>query len=213
MTARSLSRTAIARSLTFKLTAKNNKNRPISHRKTGGQSVFLFCQATQKIDKAAAKVAHLRATFGAFRGIGEGGTASPRGAGAGARPLHTPNMRGALLLCSPLERALRPAPRVTFVSRRKSPKACQGRCPWTPLGGIIIPPAARRAAPPRKGRVPLRVAGFATLRWCEQLAFLSPEAPSGKHPLLSNRGAGITGDECVSCVGFVSSLCQGIWLN
>lgn len=72
MTARSLSRTAIARSLTFKLTAKNNKNRPISHRKTGGQSVFLFCQATQKIDKAAAKVAHLRATFGVFRGIGEG---------------------------------------------------------------------------------------------------------------------------------------------
>ena len=35
----------------------------------------------------------------------------------------------------------------------------QGRCPWTPLGGRLksgtlfspIPPAARRAAPPRKG--------------------------------------------------------------
>ena len=152
------------------------------------------------------------ATFGAFRGIGEGGTASPRESWSrGKAPAYPEYARG-VAPCSPLERALRPAPRVTFVSRRKSPKACQGRCPWTPLGGIIIPPAARRAAPPRKGRVPLRVAGFATLRWCEQLAFLSPEAPSGKHPLLSNRGTGITGTECVSCVGFVSSLCQGIWL-
>ena len=130
------------------------------------------------------------ATFGAFRGIGEGGTASPRGAGAGARPLHTLNMRGALPLCSPLERALRPAPRVTFVSRRKSPKACQGRCPWTPLGGIIIPPAARRAAPPPERVCGTSLAGFATLRWCGQLAFLSHEAPSGEHPLLSIRGAG-----------------------
>ncbi len=118
-------------------------------------------------------VARWGATFCSFRGIGEGGTASPRGSW----------------------------------SRGGGP--C---CPWTPLGGIIIPPAARRAAPPRKGRVPLRVAGFATLRWCEQLAFLSPEAPSRKHRLLLNRGAGMTGDECVSCVGFVSSLCQGIWL-
>ena len=43
-----------------------------------------------------------------------------------------PNMRGALPLCTPLERALRPAPRVPFVSRRKEPKACQNLRFWTP---------------------------------------------------------------------------------
>ena len=62
----------------------------------------------------------------------KGGLRLPGGAGAGAGAPAAHDMR-----------ALRPAPRVTFVSRRKSPKACQGRCPWTPLGGIIIPPAAR----------------------------------------------------------------------
>ena len=169
-------------------------------------------------------VARWGATFCSFRGIGEGGFLQGRGAPA-AHDMRGGNAPSALLLWEHSshalrERALRPAPRVPFVSRRKEPKACQGRCPWTPLGGRLksgtlfspIPPAARRAAPPRKGRVPLRVAGFATLRWCEQLAFLSPEAPWRKHRLLSNRGAGITGVECVSCVGFVSSLCQGIWL-
>ena len=43
-----------------------------------------------------------------------------------------PDMRGALPLCTPLERALRPAPRVPFVSRRKEPKACQNLRFWTP---------------------------------------------------------------------------------
>ena len=41
------------------------------------------------------------------------------------------------------------APRVTFVSRRKSPKACQGACPLNPRGGIIIPPAASPLPPER----------------------------------------------------------------
>ena len=43
-----------------------------------------------------------------------------------------PDMRGALPLCTPHERALRPAPRVPFVSRRKEPKACQNLRFWTP---------------------------------------------------------------------------------
>ena len=109
-------------------------------------------------------VARWDATFGAFRGIGRGGLRLPGGAGAGARPLHTPNMRGALPLCSPLERALRPAPRVTFVSRRKSPKACQGVSPLNPRGGCFAPPAASRT--PSIGGSGTSPAGFATLRLC-----------------------------------------------
>ena len=50
--------------------------------------------------------------------------------------------------------------RVTFVSRRKSPKARQGLRSWTPLGGRLksvplfspIPPATLCVAPPRKGK-------------------------------------------------------------
>ena len=44
------------------------------------------------------------------------------------------------------------APRVTFSPMRKSPKNLPEGYPlWVlPLGGIIIPPAARRAAPPRR---------------------------------------------------------------
>ena len=130
------------------------------------------------------------ATFGAFRGIGEGGTASPRESWSrGKAPAYPEYARG-VAPCSPLERALRPAPRVTFVSRRKSPKACQGRCPWTPLGGHYHPPSsAARCSPPERV-CGTSLAGFATLRWCGQLAFLSHEAPSGEHPLLSIRGAG-----------------------
>ena len=43
-----------------------------------------------------------------------------------------------------------PCTRVTFVSRRKSPKACQGACPLNPRGGHYHPPSGF-AAPPRKG--------------------------------------------------------------
>ena len=130
------------------------------------------------------------ATFGAFRGIGEGGTASPRESWSrGKAPAYPEYARG-VAPCSPLERALRPAPRVTFVSRRKSPKACQGRCPWTPLGGALSSPQQRGALLPPERVCGTSLAGFATLRWCGQLAFLSHEAPSGEHPLLSIRGAG-----------------------
>ena len=45
-----------------------------------------------------------------------------------------------------------PCTRVTFSPMRKSPKNLPEGYPlWVlPLGGIIIPPAARRAAPPRR---------------------------------------------------------------
>ena len=73
-------------------------------------------------------------------------------------PPHAPGefMRGWEPLPSPMQ-ALREsmakpcsAPRVTFVSRRKSPKACQGACPLNPRGGHYHPPSGF-AAPPRKG--------------------------------------------------------------
>ena len=54
--------------------------------------------------------------------------------------------------CGPDMRALRPAPRVTFVSRRKSPKACRGcapgpRCVVTALSALApLCSGSRRAA-------------------------------------------------------------------
>ena len=117
-------------------------------------------------------VARWDATFCSFRGIGRGGTAFPRGAFLQGRgPLRDPICEGRCPSALPTRGRSAPPPRVTFVSRRKSPKACQGRCPWTPLGGRLksvplfspIPPATLCVAPPRKGRVPLRVEGFATL--------------------------------------------------
>ena len=68
----------------------------------------------------------------------------------GAAPLQEQVVRlGSSLL--PMGGPTRPTPGVPFVSRRKEPKACRGCAPGPPLGGIIIPPAARCAAPPRKG--------------------------------------------------------------
>ena len=45
-----------------------------------------------------------------------------------------------LVAPAPTSGPTRPTPGVPFVSRRKEPKACQGRCPWTPLGGYYHPP-------------------------------------------------------------------------
>ena len=129
------------------------------------------------------------ATFGAFRGIGEGGTASPRESWSrGKAPAYPEYARG-VAPCSPLERALRPAPRVTFVSRRKSPKACQGRCPWTPLGGHYHPPSSAPRCSPQKGEGAIDADGFATLRWCGQLATPSPLALTKRNILLLIRGS------------------------
>ena len=68
----------------------------------------------------------------------------------GAAPLQEQVVRlGSSLL--PMGGPTRPTPGVPFVSRRKEPKACRGYAPGPPLGGIIIPPATRCVAPPRKG--------------------------------------------------------------
>ena len=65
----------------------------------------------------------------------------------------------------------RPTPGVPFVSRRKEPKACRGCRPWTPLGGIIIPPQRRCRSPPE--RVPDTTKDrFATLDlWANRSCF------------------------------------------
>ena len=142
-------------------------------------------------------VARWDATFCSFRGIGEGGTAFPRGAFLQGRgPLRPticeegwgPPLHSTLDAGAPREHG------------------------FAMLGTLVTFPSRAASRTPSIGGSGTNLAGFATLRWCEQLAFLSPEAPSGKHRLLLNRGAGITGTECVSCVGFVSGLCQGIWL-
>ena len=60
-------------------------------------------------------------------------------------------------LCTP--QSGRSAPRPGLLSRvEKVGKDTPGGHPWTPLGGIIIPPAARCAAPPRR-TLPLGVGG------------------------------------------------------
>ena len=57
-----------------------------------------------------------------------------------------------LVAPAPTSGPTRPTPGVPFVSRRKEPKACQGRCLWTPLGGYYHPPSGgKRRSPPRKG--------------------------------------------------------------
>ena len=77
----------------------------------------------------------------------------PRPHREGAPP-HTPGVYAGLAAPAPTSGPTRPTPGVPFVSRRKEPKACQGLRPLDPLGGIIIPPAARRCAalplPPRR---------------------------------------------------------------
>ncbi len=132
------------------------------------------------------------ATFCSFRGIGEGGTAFPReswsrGRGpCGPRYAGAPREHGKAMLGT----------RVPFVSRRKEPKACQGRCPWTPLGGRLksgtlfspIPPTAQAPFPPERV-CGTDAEGFATLRWCGQLDAPSSWALTKRNILLSIRGS------------------------
>ena len=80
-----------------------------------------------------------------------GGAAPPRPHREGAPP-HTPGVYAGLAAPAPTSGPTRPTPGVPFVSRRKEPKACQGRCPWTPLGGYYHPPSGgKRRSPPERG--------------------------------------------------------------
>ena len=127
-------------------------------------------------------VARWDATFCSFRGIGEGGTAFSReswsrgGGPCGPRYAGAPREHGKAMLGT----------RVTFVSRRKEPKACQGRCPWTPLGGRLksgtlfspIPPTAQAPFPPERVSG-TNLDGFATFGLCGNWHFFLPKLHRG----------------------------------
>ena len=186
------------------------------------------------------------ATFGAFRGIGEGGTASPRESWSrGKAPAYPEYARG-VAPCSPLERALRPTPRgilqgwrslrpticegakpplhspmrgrsappprVTFSPMRKSPKNLQGLRPLEPAGAKS-PPFSRllRSAPARAGLVSATDAeGFATLRWCGQLAAPSPLALTKRNILLLIRGSGVLVARLDATLGAIRGIGEGV---
>ena len=67
-------------------------------------------------------------------------------------PPRAPGIYAELGAPAPPDAGAPPCTRVTFSPMRKSPKNLPEGYPlWVlPLGGIIIPPAARRAAPPRR---------------------------------------------------------------
>ena len=176
-------------------------------------------------------VARWSATFCSFRGIGEGGTAFPRESWSrGGGPCGPRYARGQRPLCTPLVGAQLPRPQRagapprapgSFRFTTKGTKGVPGALPLDPAGGPTEkwntfqshPPSSAPRCSPQKGEGATKGSWICHFDTVKQLAFLSPEAPSRKHRLLLNRGAGITGTECVSCVGFVSRLCQGIWLN
>ena len=91
-------------------------------------------------------------------------------------PLHSPEQVIRLGSCSHLW-ALRPMPRVTFVSRRKSPKACQEASPLNPHRGTLRSPCGK---PHPLDRVstsnPDR---FATLRQVSESVFFLPGVAEG----------------------------------
>ena len=123
----------------------------------------------------------------------------------GAAPLQEQVVRlGSSLL--PMGGPTRPTPGVPFVSRRKEPKACRVCAPGPPLGGIIIPPAARACM--RLLLPPERVCAtnpdrFATLRWVGESVFFSPSVSARAHLLVPGRGAagGRTNGSCCFCAG------------
>ena len=132
-------------------------------------------------------VARWGATFCSFRGIGEGGTASPRGSWSrGVGP------------CGPRYAGAPPRAPGDFRFTTKVTKGVPGALPLDPVGGPTEkcstfqshPPsdALRRSPQKREGATKGR--GICHFEVVQQLAFVSPEAPWRKHPLLSNRGAG-----------------------
>ena len=99
-----------------------------------------------------------------------------------------------LVAPAPTSGPTRPTPGVPFVSRRKEPKACQGRCPWTPLGGLLSSPQRRQAPlPPERGassggtqatnRLPrhgLTAEGVPPVQLGEKIRPICPPTQSGK---------------------------------
>ncbi len=83
--------------------------------------------------------------------------------------------------------ATRPTPGVTFVSRRKEPKTCQGYAPGPPEGGTLSPRGV--AAPPNRVSA-TKIDRFATLSWWANRSYFTPQAiTEGSHLLLPIRGS------------------------
>ena len=139
---------------------------------------------------------------GASRGILQGWRSLRPTICEGAKPpLHSP-MRGRSA----------PPPRVTFSPMRKSPKNLQGLRPLEPAGAKS-PPFSRllRSAPARAGLVSATDAeGFATLRWCGQLAAPSPLALTKRNILLLIRGSGVLVARLDATLGAVRGIGEGV---
>ena len=116
---------------------------------------------------------------------------TPRGILQGRRSLRPTICEGAKPpLHSPMRGRSAPPPRVTFSPMRKSPKNLQGLRPLEPAGAKS--PPFSRSLTHRAGLLSATVAdGFATLRWCGQLAAPFPWALTKRNILLLIRGAGV----------------------
>ena len=137
-------------------------------------------------------VARWGATFCSFRGIGEGGTAFPReswsrgGGPCGPRYAGAPREHGLAMLGT----------RVTFISRRKSPKACQGGPPEPPRGterkvfhfSLPLPLQHIVLLPPQKGLCH-KNRPICHFELVSKSVFFLLKLHRGSHPLLSIRGA------------------------
>ena len=94
---------------------------------------------------------------------------------------------------------------------RKSPKNLQGLRPLEPAGAKS-PPFSRslRSAPARAGLVSATDAdGFATLRWCGQLATPSPLALTKRNILLLIRGSGVLVARLDATLGAIRGIGEG----
>jgi len=122
-------------------------------------------------------VARWGATFCSFRGIGEGGTASPRGSWSrGGGP------------CGPRYAGAPPRAPGDFRFTTKVTKGVPGALPLDPVGGHYHPPSSAPRCSPQKGEGAIDADGFATLRWCGQLAAPFPLASTKRKILLLIRG-------------------------
>ena len=158
---------------------------PPTHPKRRGIFLAFFCAMMPRPGRILWSWQLLRLLMRALRptprGILQGrGSLRPTICEGAKPPLHSP-MRGRSA----------PPPRVTFSPMRKSPKNLQGLRPLEPAGAKS-PPFSRllRSAPARAGLVSATdAAGFATLRWCGQLATPSPLALTKRNILLLIRGS------------------------